>query len=198
MSGDARVLVRCEATYQLVDEEPEQILLLLGLRAKEGSEERECLRADVRERVERECLEDLKHGEEVLLEPVLEVPDEEVRICPVGVQQRLVTEVPVRDVSDTRDGTSWRSTYLSFRPGPPPPTHQSTTHRTAFKPSSLPPLARPRCAILRRLSRASVLCTGLACTSRVSALSRSESVPVERMVLRKCASDVLCVEEEEE
>ena len=95
-----------EETHKLVHEEPEQILLLFGLRAKEGGEERECLRADVRERVEREGLEDLEHGEEVLLQPVLEVPDEKMRVCPVGVQQRLVTEVPVRDVSDTRDGTS--------------------------------------------------------------------------------------------
>ena len=80
MSGGARIRVRCEATYQLVHEEPEQILLLLGLRAKEGGEERECLRADVRERVEREGLEDLEHGEEVLLQPVLERPNNEMLI----------------------------------------------------------------------------------------------------------------------
>ena len=73
MSGDARVLVRCEATYQLVDEEPEQILLLLGLRAEEGGEERECLRTHIRERVERKGLEDLEHGKEILLQPVLKV-----------------------------------------------------------------------------------------------------------------------------
>ena len=83
MSGGARIRVRCEATYQLVHEEPEQILLLLGLRAKEGGKERECLRTHVREWVEREGLEDLEHGKEILLQPVLEVPDKEVRVSPV-------------------------------------------------------------------------------------------------------------------
>lgn len=83
------------------------------------------------------------------------------------------------------------TTYFSFRPGAPPPTHQSTTHRIAFRPSSLPPFPRPRSAILFKLSSALILCTGLACTSNVKALSLSESVPFDRMVFKKCESDAL-------
>lgn len=85
----------------------------------------------------------------------------------------------------------WSRKYRIFRPGAPPPTHQSTTHLTALRPSSLPPFPRPRSAIPLSVSSAFVLCTGLAWTKRVSALSLSESVPLDNMVFKKCVSDAL-------
>ena len=51
--------------------------------------------------------------------------------------------------------------------------------------------------MVRRLSSAAVLCTGLPCTRSVRAERRSERVPVERMVLRKWASDALCAADED-
>jgi len=84
---------------------------------------------------------------------------------------------------------SGMATHLNFRPGAPPPTHQSTTHLRAFKLSSLPPLAFPRSAMLFSVSSAFVLCSGLLCTSSVRALSRSESVPDWIIFARKLDSE---------
>jgi hypothetical protein len=39
-------------------------------------------------------LEYLKEGEEELLQPVFEVPNDKVLICNIWVQQRLVAEIP--------------------------------------------------------------------------------------------------------
>ena len=47
---------------------------------------------------------------------------------------------------------------------------------------------------VHRLSSVAVLRTGLPCTRSVRAERQSERVPVERMVLRKWASDALCAE----
>ena len=69
-------------------------MLLLGLRAKEGSEERECLCANIGERVEGERLEDLQNREEILLQPVFKVPHEKVRVGDIGMKKRLVAKVP--------------------------------------------------------------------------------------------------------
>lgn len=91
------------------------------------------------------------------------------------------------------DGWSngWSRKYRSLREGAPPPIHQSTTHRTALRPSSLPPFPRPRSAMPFNVSNAFVLCTGLAWTSKVSALSLSDKVPFDRIVFRKWVSEVL-------
>ena len=80
-------------------------------------------------------------------------------------------------------------TDFNFLAGAPPPTHQSTTHLSAFKPSSLPPLAFPRSAMHFSVSSAFVLCSGLLCTSSVRALSRSESVPDWIILARKLDSE---------
>ena len=50
----------------------------------------------------RQHLEYLKEGEEELLQPIFEVPDDEVLICYVWVQQWLVTEIPRLSNSDQR------------------------------------------------------------------------------------------------
>ena len=71
-------------------------MLLLRLRAKESGEKGKGLCADIVEGVEGEGLEDLEDGEEVFLEPVFEVPDEEMCVRDVRMKQRLVTEVSVR------------------------------------------------------------------------------------------------------
>ena len=76
-------------------------------------------------------------------------------------------------------------THLSFRSGAPPPIHQSTTARSAFKLSSRPFLE----AIVLRLSNARTLCTGEPCTMSVSAESRSDSVPDARTRDKKRASE---------
>ena len=52
------------------------------------------MRANIGEWVEGERLEDLQNGEEILLEPVLEVPHEKVRVGDIGVKKRLVAKVP--------------------------------------------------------------------------------------------------------
>lgn len=82
-------------THKFVDEEAEKVLLLLGLRTKEICEEGEGLGANIGEWVKGERLEDLEYGEEVLLEPILEVPDEEVRIRDIWVEKWLITKVSV-------------------------------------------------------------------------------------------------------
>ena len=41
------------------------------------------------------------------------------------------------------------------------------------------------------------MCTGLAWTRRVRALSRSERVPDDRIVFKKCASEALCPADED-
>ena len=69
-------------------------MLLLRLRAEEGSEERECLCADIGEWVERERLENLQDGEEVFLQPILEVPHEKVSVGDIRMEKRLVAKVP--------------------------------------------------------------------------------------------------------
>ena len=69
-------------------------MLLLWLRAEQGSEERKRLRANIGERIEGERLEDLQDGEEILLQPVFEVPHEKVRVGDIGVQKGLVAKVP--------------------------------------------------------------------------------------------------------
>lgn len=79
--------------------------------------------------------------------------------------------------------------YFSFRFGTPPPTHQSTIQRKAFKLSSLPPFPFPRSAITLRVSKAFMLCNGLLWTNRVKALSRSDKVPDWMIFERKLASD---------
>jgi hypothetical protein len=85
-------------------------------------------------------------------------------------------------------------THFNFLPGAPPPTHQSTTHLSAFRLSPLPPLAFPRSAIAFSVSSAFVLCSGLLCTSSVKALIRPESVPDWIIFARKLDSE----DEEEE
>ena len=69
-------------------------MLLLRLRAEEGSEEHKRLRANIGEWVEGERLENLQDGEEILLQPILEVPHEKVRVGDIGVKERLVAKVP--------------------------------------------------------------------------------------------------------
>ena len=80
-------------------------------------------------------------------------------------------------------------TYFNFLSGAPPPTHQSTIHRTAFKLSSRPPLPLPLSAIALSVSNAFTLCKGLLCTSKVKALSLSDKVPDPMILNRKAASD---------
>ncbi len=196
-------------THEFVCKEAEKVLLLLGLGTKEVGEEGESLSTDIVERVKGKCLKDLEDGEEVLLEPILKVPNEEVRIGDIWVEEWLIAEVSAEGcgrqvemqdewVSARGEALDMARTHRNLRAGPPPPTHQSTTQRMAFRPSSLPPFARPRWAMERKLSRAGVLWTGLAWTRRVRALSLSERVPVERMVLRKWASEAVCAKEEDE
>lgn len=84
---------------------------------------------------------------------------------------------------------SQKQTHLSFRLGAPPPTHQSTMQRRAFKLSSLPPFPFPLSAIPFNVSKAFVLCRGLLWTNKVSALSLSDSVPDWIILDRKLASD---------
>ena len=83
------------------------------------------------------------------------------------------------------DGDRGRGLYFNFLSGTPPPTHQSTIARTALSASPLPPFF-----IAKDLkpSNAFVLCTGDAWTIKVSAESRSESVPDERTRERNAAS----------
>ena len=83
-------------THKFVDEEAEKVLLLLGLRAKEVCEKGESLCADVVEGVEGKGLEDLEDGEEVFLEPILEVPEEKVSILDIRVEKRLIAKVSVQ------------------------------------------------------------------------------------------------------
>ena len=85
---------KTEGTYELVHEETKEVLLLLRLRAEESSEERECLRTNIGERIEGERLEDLQNGEEILLQPILEVPHEKVRAGNIRMEKRLVAKVP--------------------------------------------------------------------------------------------------------
>lgn len=93
---------------------------------------------------------------------------------------------------------SAKQTHLSLRSGTPPPTHQSTTQRRAFKLSSRPPLPLPLSAKLFKASRAFVLCRGLLWTSSVSALSRSDSVPDCRIFWRNANSDLVDVAVDED
>ena len=58
---------------------------MLWLRAEEVGEKCESLGANVVERIEGESLEDLEDGEEVFLEPILEVPDEKVSVLGIRV-----------------------------------------------------------------------------------------------------------------
>jgi hypothetical protein len=93
-------------------------------------------------------------------------------------------------------------TYLNFRSGAPPPTHQSIIALAALSLSSLPaglPLPfSPSCAVTPPLpfsvkffkaSNARILCKGAPCTMRVSALSRSLKVPLARILRRKTRSE---------
>ena len=59
---------------------------MLGLGAKESGEEGKGLCADVGEGIEGEGLEDLEYGEEILLEPILEVPYKQVLVCRVRMK----------------------------------------------------------------------------------------------------------------
>lgn len=77
-------------------------------------------------------------------------------------------------------------TYFNLRSGAPPPTHQSTMARNAFRLSSRPFLD----AIVFKLSSARVLCIGLDCAMRVNAERRSESVPEARTLDTNCSSDL--------
>lgn len=88
--------------------------------------------------------------------------------------------------------------YLSFLFGAPPPIHQSTIQRSAFKLSSRPPFPFPLSAMLLRVSNGLILCSGLLCTRSVSALSLSDRVPDWIILVRKLASDEDELEEEED
>ena len=59
---------------------------MLGLCAKEVGEKGECLGTDVVEGVKGEGFENLEDGEKVFLEPVLEVPDEEMLVLDIRVE----------------------------------------------------------------------------------------------------------------
>src|ERR1700689_3748457 len=115
------------------------------------------------------------------------------------MHQRLITEISITHSSSAVIAVDlWCSSYLSFRLGAPPPTHQSTTHLNAFRLSSLPPFPLPRSAIPLSVSKALRLCTGLLCTRSVSALSLSESVPPCKIFWRNEKSDVVLVAVDED
>lgn len=42
-------------------------------------------------------LQDLKNREKVFLKPVFEKPDQQVLICDIWVEERLVPEIPIQD-----------------------------------------------------------------------------------------------------
>ena len=107
-------------------------------------------------------LEYLKHREEILLHPVLEIPYKQMPVRHSGMQQWLIEEVSaVPEPFKELFGGRYLATHFNFRSGAPPPTHQSTIHRRAFKLSSLPPFPLPRSAIFFKLSRDLRLCKGL-------------------------------------
>ena len=53
-------------------------------------------------------LENLKDREEVLLQPVLEVPDDKMRVCPVWMKEGLIAKVSARWAKDMRTKVSER------------------------------------------------------------------------------------------
>lgn len=95
-------------------------MFLLWLVFEEVIDKGECLCSDISQRIEREHLDDtrqlgsqtslnygnspkmahylqnLQQREEILLEPVLKVPDNEMLVCDPGMEKRLVTEISVR------------------------------------------------------------------------------------------------------
>ena len=81
-------------------------MLLLRLGAEQGSEERKRLRANIGEWVEGERLENLQDREEILLEPVFEVPHEKVRVGDIRMEKGLVAKVPGEEQRDRRDTLS--------------------------------------------------------------------------------------------
>jgi hypothetical protein len=133
-------------------------------------------------------LEDLKDKEKVLFQPVFKVPHQEVTIRHGRVEKWLVSKIPKLCLVSIVKYEYFHA-HFNFRSGAPPPIHQSTTQRKAFRLSSLPPLPLPRSAIPLSVSRAFVLCRGLLCTNSVRALSLSESVPDFNILWRKDASD---------
>jgi len=122
-------------------------------------------------------LEDLQDRKEIFLQPVFEIPHDKMFTRYRRMDERLVAEISKKTAFNNLMKKHFDPPYLSFLFGAPPPIHQSTIHRRAFKLSSRPPFPFPRSAMPLRVSNALILCSGLLCTRSVSALSLSDSVP---------------------
>ena len=135
-------------------------------------------------------LQQLKNSKKVLFQPIFKIPQQKMLVGHIWMCQELVAKISVKVDINFIDFSREYRVHLSFRSGAPPPIHQSTTARNAFKLSSRPFFE----AIALRLSSARTLCTGEPCTMSVKAESRSDNVPDARTRVKKRASaeEVVC------
>lgn len=166
-------------TYKFVDKQSQQVLLLFRFVSQQGKHEADGLCPNIRKRIVQQILcscwtkaffkpnwtnspqisgaqrrntssTSLRSTMRVNADPSLEgaATVDQGSICKTDTVQDLYRE-------------QHSATHFNFRSGAPPPTHQSTMHRRAFKLSSLPPFPLPLSAIIFRLSKDLMLCTGL-------------------------------------
>lgn len=143
-------------------------------------------------------LQDLQQRKEILLQPILEKPNDKMLVCDPGMKKRLITEISVHHTQlGQRRITQWRTPTSVFVPAP---HHRSTNQQLLSQLltsplshhlyplghlSMAPPPPLPFSAMPFNTSNPLMLYSGELCTMSVSALSLSLSVPEARMFLRK-------------